>query len=242
MPVHAKLSASGSYRWIHCPGSISAEEGYPDIVSSYAKEGILAHSVAEICLLNSENPFNYVNSKNIDFSITVNMAKFIQKYIDYIQKFRNLESRILVEKVVSYSRFVPEGFGTVDCVLLNSDVIHIFDFKYGRSWVNFKHNTQLQLYALGLYQEYSKKYSCNFFYLHIVQPRISNTGYSIYTKEQILHFGEWVTEKAKNALQINAPRIPGDKTCQWCKAKKDCPEFLSFQKSKDYENPWDFFL
>ena len=47
---HAKLSASGSNRWINCPGSIVLERSFEEKESEYAEEGRLAHSVAELKL------------------------------------------------------------------------------------------------------------------------------------------------------------------------------------------------
>ena len=37
---HAKLSASGSKKWINCPASIAMESKFPDESSEYAKEGL----------------------------------------------------------------------------------------------------------------------------------------------------------------------------------------------------------
>lgn len=48
--VHARLSASGSSRWLNCPGSVRLEEEFPDTTSPYALEGTLAHSIGELKL------------------------------------------------------------------------------------------------------------------------------------------------------------------------------------------------
>ena len=45
---HALLSASSSKKWINCPPSARLEEQFPDTASQYAKEGTLAHSIAEL--------------------------------------------------------------------------------------------------------------------------------------------------------------------------------------------------
>lgn len=51
MPTnHAILSPSAAYRWLTCTPSARAEEGLPDKGSDFAKEGTLAHSVAEFLL------------------------------------------------------------------------------------------------------------------------------------------------------------------------------------------------
>ena len=45
--VHAKLSASGSGRWMACPGSVILEDLFEDEGSVYAEEGTTANAVAE---------------------------------------------------------------------------------------------------------------------------------------------------------------------------------------------------
>ena len=47
---HAFLSASGAHRWINCTPSAALEKQFPDTAGSYAAEGTLAHSLAELKL------------------------------------------------------------------------------------------------------------------------------------------------------------------------------------------------
>lgn len=47
MTPHAKLSASGSNRWISCPGSVELEEQFPDLENEYALYGTETHKLAE---------------------------------------------------------------------------------------------------------------------------------------------------------------------------------------------------
>lgn len=52
MPLqHARLSASGAHRWLHCTPSIKLEENYPPSTSIYAEEGTVAHELAEVKLI-----------------------------------------------------------------------------------------------------------------------------------------------------------------------------------------------
>ncbi len=46
-PAHALLSASGAHRWMNCTPSARFEEDFPNMSSSFAEEGTLAHKVAE---------------------------------------------------------------------------------------------------------------------------------------------------------------------------------------------------
>lgn len=47
MSAHALLSASSSHKWLNCTPSARLEESLPDSTSDYAKEGSLAHEIAE---------------------------------------------------------------------------------------------------------------------------------------------------------------------------------------------------
>ena len=46
--VHALLSASGAAKWLNCPPSARLEEKFPNESSEYAREGTVAHALAEI--------------------------------------------------------------------------------------------------------------------------------------------------------------------------------------------------
>lgn len=55
MGKHAKLSASGSSRWLNCPGSVAAEDAIPESElgpksNPAAREGTAAHKLGEMCL------------------------------------------------------------------------------------------------------------------------------------------------------------------------------------------------
>ena len=47
MTAHAILSASSSYRWLHCPPSARLNTKVRDEASPYALEGSAAHELAE---------------------------------------------------------------------------------------------------------------------------------------------------------------------------------------------------
>ena len=51
MTAHAKLSASGSEKWMTCTPSARMEESFPDEGSEFAREGTFAHAVFEQELL-----------------------------------------------------------------------------------------------------------------------------------------------------------------------------------------------
>ncbi len=42
---------------------------------------------------------------------------------------------VAIEKRVDFSRYVPDGFGTADCIILSGDTLHIVDYKHGKGVV-----------------------------------------------------------------------------------------------------------
>lgn len=53
---HALLSASSAHRWLACTPSARLEEQFPDTASEAAKEGTLAHELAELKVRNYFKP------------------------------------------------------------------------------------------------------------------------------------------------------------------------------------------
>lgn len=228
---HAKLSASGSSKWLNCAGSIEAESKIPNKQSVYAEEGTLAHELADICLKKGIEAKKYIGydvlyAPEKSAIITEEMAKFVQEYIDYVLAHETKNSQLYTEDRVDFSNIVPDGFGTMDAAILdyNTGICHIFDLKYGQGVpVNAVENTQAQLYALGFYNELHCLDVIKSFKIHIVQPRIFNYSSWEITLDDLVKFGEYASKKAHEALTPNAPRTPGEKQCKWCNAKATCP-------------------
>lgn len=229
--AHAKLSASGSSRWLNCPGSVNAEKGYPNESSPFAEEGTLAHELADTCLKKSKDAEFYVGKKITGKIIEKDMARYVQEYLDFVLSHETSNSKLYTEERVDFSNVVPEGFGTMDSAVLDFDtgVCHIFDLKYGKGVeVDAFENTQGQMYAIGLYNELGFLDEIKSFRIHIVQPRIYNFSHWDITVDDLVKFGKWVKERAELALTADAPKVPGDKQCQWCRAKSDCTALAKF--------------
>jgi len=236
---HAKLSASGSSKWLNCPGSINAESKIPNKSSVYAEEGTTAHELADICLKSTEEAAEYIgkeityesNGKEVKKLIDAEMAKYVQEYIDYVLSFETKDSQLFTEDRVDFSNLVPNGFGTMDSAVIDhtTGICHIFDLKYGKGVrVDAENNTQAQLYALGLLNELDGLDLIRSFVIHIVQPRVSNFSSWEISLKDLIKFGEYCKKQAELALTKTAPRIPGDKQCQWCRAKGSCKSLMKF--------------
>lgn len=233
--AHAKFSASGSSRWINCPGSIKAEEGYPNTTSSAAEEGTFAHHLADLCLKYNKDADFYLGDDSLDDSDRVveqDMCDYVQEYLDFVRAHLvDSECVLYTEEKVDFSHIAPSAFGTLDSCVINpkEKKCDIFDLKYGKGiFVDAFENTQGMLYGLGILNDLDFLYDIETITIHIVQPRMDN--FSAYTLkvEDLKKFGKFAKSKAKLAISENPPRIPGEKQCGWCKAKGNCKALFDF--------------
>ena len=218
---HAKLSASGSSRWIACPGSVAAEEGLPDRTSKYAQEGIDAAEIADRALKSDVQAMALCG----DF----HRAMAIQEYLDYV---RNIPGEISSEVRVHYDHVAPGGFGTCDAIVWDAERrdCHIVDLKFGRGvHVDVEENSQLLLYAIGADALYGPERAVARWVLHIVQPRTGNYGRWELSPDELAERAREMSVAARAALEPDAPRIPGEVQCRFCLAAGNCPALAAWR-------------
>ena len=228
---HAFLSASGAHRWINCTPSAALEKQFPDTAGSYAAEGTLAHSLAELKLRKQfevMKPSAYkqrLAEIQSDELYQREMDGYTDTYVDYIRSLCMAFAGtpyVVVEKRLDFSQIVPGGFGTGDCVILYDDTLHIVDLKYGKGVaVSAENNPQLRLYALGAVQEYSLLYTIRQVQMHIVQPRLDNISTDSLTADELQQWGERVKPLAEQAAKGIGEFHAGD-WCRFCRAKAQC--------------------
>lgn len=206
--AHALLSASSAKKWIHCPPSAMLEDSIPEVESTYAKEGTLAHAICELKLqklFTDKNMTDRTYKSRLkklqqDESYAPEMEGYTDEYADYVSNIAfgfPAVPFVAVEKRLDYSPWAPEGFGTGDCVIIYGKDLHIIDFKYGKGVpVKAEGNYQLALYALGAYHEFGMLFPIEDVHLHIVQPRIPNNSSWSTTLKEILSWGEIVVKPA----------------------------------------------
>ncbi len=231
MAAHAKLAPSAAERWGNCPGSIAATAEYENTSSPYAVEGSRAHEVGDRCLTKGWDADKMIGKKILGEKVPADMAPFVQEYLDYVRAHETKSTEMRAEVRVDISHIVPECFGTLDATVIDFDlrICHIFDLKYGKGiQVYAFENWQMMLYALGLLKELEDLDEVDTFRLHIVQPRkVTPEPWDISVVD-LRKFGELMTERAELALTKSAPRVPGEKQCQWCDAKANCPALANF--------------
>lgn len=233
MPTqHAVLSASSAHRWLHCTGSPLLEKEFPDTTSVYAQEGTLAHELCELKLkkyttVMPKGTYTRAHNKIMKSELWQNeMEGTSEAYLEYVKGIMlacEIAPAVLIEKRVDFSRYVPEGFGTADCLILAGDTLHVIDYKHGKGVVvDADHNPQMMLYALGAMSELSLLYRFKFVHMTIVQPRVNNISEFTMTADELVEWGESVVKpRAEAAISGNGTFEAGD-WCRFCRAKQQC--------------------
>ncbi len=244
--AHALLSASGAHRWLVCTPSAKLEEGFPDTTSEAAREGTLAHELAE---LKARHYFYTPDFGKKKYTTRANklkkedlwkdeMERYTDEYLDYLKVTAlnlNTAPYVAIEQKLDLGNWIPEGFGTADCVMVYGNTVHVFDFKYGKGvQVDAEQNPQMLLYALGAYAAYQMLYPIEQICMTIVQPRIDHVSEWTCTLEELLSFGEKVKERAALAIEGKGEYHPDEKACRFCRAKAQCRARSDFNVKKAF--------
>ena len=258
--THAKLSASGSSRWLSCTRSPSLEQNYPDKSSRYAEEGSAAHAVAEAALRSRNDADFYLGwfydpkqeqlievrndiemdalfdnfSRDELIEVDDDMVEHVQGYIDYVYSLVDEGDILFVEEMLDLSEWIPEGYGTSDIIIYSKKLkkVIVIDLKYGRGVQVFaENNSQAKLYGAGAVKRLEDEYEIEEVELHIYQPRIDHIDvWSIDYFELMMWMDDVVAPKAKLAFHGKGDFNPGE-ACTWCRAARDCKAFAEYAVS-----------
>lgn len=218
-----------------CTAAPRFEQGFPETTSSYAEEGQLAHSICELKVLKK---FTAAFGPKA-FATRMNKLKKEPFYSEEMERTSEIYLEHLVEKAMAYdtlplvnaevrvdfSDYVPEGFGTCDCVMMGGDMLDITDYKHGKGIpVSAEGNPQLRLYALGALRQYAPFYGgmIQRVRMTIDQPRVRDTPSSeTLTVEELKAWGESLKPIAEKAFGGFGEFVPGDH-CRFCRGKAQC--------------------
>ena len=220
---HALLSASSSHRWLQCPPSAIVAEAYPAQDTEFTREGTLAHEVAEAVAqlrLTGQKPFSNVGYDK-------EMVDCAHGYADYIQEKIRVDNPLtLLEQLVDFHEWVPDGFGTADCIIIQGDVMDVIDYKYGKGVaVSAEDNPQMKLYGLGALYDYGFLADVQTIRLHIFQPRINNVSVYELTADELLKWGDEVVKPAaERAARGGDGRYNAGDHCKFCPHAGRCRE------------------
>ncbi len=242
---HAILSASGSHKWLVCTPSARLEEQFPDKTSDYMEEGTLAHAIAEFKVRSyfieptSKQAYTRrINKFKKEKYFNAEMLKYTDTYLEYIKGLvlENHEKPfIAVEQKVDYSKYVTEGFGTTDCILIRDNTLVVIDFKYGKGVsVSAEENPQMKLYALGALEQFEFLYEIKQIKLVIIQPRIDNFSEYVLSKEELINWAEKTVKPQAEKAFIGVGDFKQGEHCRFCKAKGAC-EFRATENMKIIE-------
>lgn len=241
---HALLSASGAHRWLNCTPSAKLEELYGEKKTSvYAQEGTLAHELSELYI--SHDILKCIS--DIDFEAKLEgimnnelfseeMLDVVPIYVDYCEA-QYIEAKTLnplaimeIEQRLNLTEYVPESFGTADCVIINDDVMEVIDYKHGKGVpVYATWNSQLMLYGLGALRKYDTLYDIKTVKLTIVQPRINNISTFEISVEELLDWAiNTLKPAAEQAYEGSGELNTGD-WCKFCSVKNKCRKLYEAQ-------------
>ncbi len=239
---HALLSPSSANRWLICTKSARLEETLAESTSNYADEGTLAHELSELMLKFELKQIKKKEYKQILTVLKANelynneMFDYCSEHIAevllhyYEAKHKDQNAIIYLEQNFDLSRYIEEGHGTCDVVIIGNKQLHVIDLKYGKGIrVQAEDNPQLKLYALGAYAEFI--YACDIeqIKMTIHQPRINNSGsYELSVKDLIGWTDNVLKIQAAKAFLNEGEFIPGNH-CQFCKAKAICRAHRDYQ-------------
>lgn len=222
MGTHALLSPSAAHRWMNCPPSACLEREFPSSSSEVAAEGTAAHALCEhklrkLLKLRSKRPHSDFEDDEMD-RCSDDYVSFVQEQMGEIPS-----PMVLVEQRLDLTRYVPEAFGTADCIIVGGDRLHIVDFKYGMGvLVEAEHNPQMMLYALGALELLDGIYDIQKISVSIFQPRRENVCTWSLPKEDILRWArDDLVEKARLAYAGEGEYCAGE-WCTFCRASVRC--------------------
>lgn len=236
---HALLSPSSAHRWLACTPSALLEAQFPDTTSSAAAEGTLAHEICEIKARQKffqKSDLGYM-AKNVatrelnklrkDPLFQDEMEGYTDDYVSELdcQALSFTERpHIELETRLDLTDWIPEGFGTADCIMIGGNKLLIADFKYGKGVkVSAENNPQMQIYALGALKKYELIYQIDRVVMMIIQPRLSvNPEIWEISADQLRGFGEVVKLKAQQAIAGEGEYEPGEEQCRFCRARETC--------------------
>ena len=203
MGKHALLNASSAHRWLTCPPLPRLENFFEKEVSEVANEGPDAHRLSEYKLRKVlgekvRKPKLKYFDKDMD-SYTDDYVNYIVETIENIKKSTK-DPIVLIEQRLDFSNYVPDGFGTGDCIIIADKILHIIDLKYGRGVeVSAEENPQMMLYALGALNIYDALYDIDEVVMNIFQPRKYNISSS---KKSVRELKNWADTVLKEKAEL----------------------------------------
>lgn len=242
MTSHARLSPSSRHRWGVCPGSVREESKYPEQPSGpSAVDGTHSHTLLEYCIRdNLLDPMHTVGRTFTDhegtFTVDNDRAERVKVAVDYIRnrieemKADGYEVSLYAEEKVNPAALVgrDDMSGTVDCRIVTRDLMELIDYKDGMNDVGVDGNLQLELYDVGALADYPPGAPVPSRIKNtVIQPKLRLKGLPAITSQVVKTVDVFkrldiLKGEAAATDSPDAPLVPGDSQCKWCRAKGSC--------------------
>ena len=246
---HALLSASSAHRWIACPPSALLSKKFEDSSSSFAQEGTDAHTLSQYKLekllgLPTRDPTESLSFYDEEMNDHAeNYAVFV---LEQVEKAKEtcVDPQVLIEQKLDFSRYVPEGYGHVDCLIIADGTLTVIDYKYGLGIkVSSERNPQMFCYALGGLALFDGIYDIDNVRLVIYQPRRENISEYSISKSELIQWAEDVLSPTAQLASKGEGEYKAGEHCQFCKAKSTCRKRAEYNlelAKYDFEVPATF--
>lgn len=231
--AHAKLGASGSKKWLACTMAPAMEDKIPDEEdSSFAAEGTYAHGLLELllrCYISGNDGADVEaaeaycdpgHNPDAERFYSKDMLSYVTSTVDFaVERYETLVAEhgrgnvlLLTEQRLDFSRWVPEGFGTADVVIIAPGHLVVIDLKYGAGvYVGGKNNSQIRLYALGAYDRFSTIWDFDTVEVWIHQPRMDNVSGEVLSIQDIHGILQWAEDLVVPRARIAWAALNGDR-------------------------------
>ena len=224
MSDHAKvLPCSSSGRWMACPPSAVLNSNIKEKTNICSIEGSCAHELADYkvkVFLGNEMQDPRENLSFYDSE----MEKHTDGYVQFIEEYGKDADLIKTEERLDLSDYIPEGFGTADCIIIKDNTLTVMDLKYGAGvLVEAENNPQLMCYGLGAISAFGHIYDIKKVVLIIYQPRRESCLEWEISAEDLKAWGEnTLKPRAQLAYKGEGEFCPSENTCRFCKVKETC--------------------
>ncbi len=251
--AHSIFSPSGSSMWLRCLGSLIPNVLSGDDAGEEAAEGTVAHDIADEWSKTGIRPTHLVDTtreeNGYEIVISEDMLAYIADYLNWCKDTGYEGLTHYSEERVDLSLLmpIPNQGGTADHFACGPGLMVLTDLKYGKGvpvycaddlydprcvvvtgndfWING--NSQVLMYAVGVFLRYDHLYHFETIVVRICQPRLGYFGVWQTTRADLLAFMQFLMDRAPLALAADAPRTPGPKQCQFCRVKAKCAARLA---------------
>ncbi len=133
------------------------------------------------------------------------------------------DPQILIEQKLDFSRYVPEGYGHVNYLIISDGTLTVIDYKYGLGIkVSAERNPQMFCYTLGGLALFDDIYDIDNIHLIIYQPRRENISEYSISKNELIKWAEKVLAPTAQLAIKGEGEYKAGEHCQFCKAKATC--------------------